>query len=941
MALQDDFKKYFEQVQPGQVVEVPGGGTVTRNADGTATFSNGQYNYQYDANTSTDQVAANVPALAAQWAKTYGTPAPAAPFQSLEEYKQWEAQNVHSGPAQTAAGYEVPDYLRQMGLAHGGGDETAFKRFLFFKNNPQYAEDYAGIHNGQLSRFATDSSTLRRTNMNSLTPQAQALYEKEPGALALAEGFNFDPNMYAARRGGTLAADTRTTPSSYLQRNAMDAKGNITASDNFAKASEWARNNPNYNVNAYDLETGGLMDGGNIYNSVTGQPIFATNNQDRLQAEALAAQGRKGDTEVAHVTPGEVVIPRELKTINPKLYAELMAQVARIGGDPSKMVVGNGSVNPRTGLQEFATQDEVRSAYESVLGRSAGADEVSWWANNAGDNFMDAFKAAAQPELSSKSTYSGQTGGVTPMPGASTGGITPKSYESSSGTTGGVTPMPSSDYSGWQTGGITPKAYGGESGGGSGGGGSGSGGGNFSNAFNSDQISNIYRNVFGRDAEQAGVDFWSNYAKTNGNEQAYNAMVAAGKDVGEITNNLSYQDALKQYQGPMGGASGTSIVDEWFWNALGRAPTAAERDQYKTGSQAEANSSFDTFENWARTQQGFKNLDIFQASQLYGKKTIKPGVDENGRPTTGIGLDQIKDPAMWDIDADQTVAGQLSKILANDSPLMQQARARALQQMNGRGLANSSMAQTAADSAMYDQAMQIAQQDAGTYADRGKYNTDSKNTFGRDNNAFVRDAFMADFNLAANDWMAERNFDREFKMLDKSQQLELDRMAVSNGYQSARDQYLNQWQKEAASQSNDWQKTILDIQQKHSKELEEIRQKYSSNQTGTETDNAEKAQAKADLQNALSKFASDAFKLDTSSMEPDVADQAYNNLAQSYNAIIKIATQKLGWKFEDWDIDLRTKPAPDEGGSGGGGSGGGGNSSSGGGGAGMDPASGP
>ena len=29
MALQDDFKKYFEAVQPGQVVEVPGGGTVT------------------------------------------------------------------------------------------------------------------------------------------------------------------------------------------------------------------------------------------------------------------------------------------------------------------------------------------------------------------------------------------------------------------------------------------------------------------------------------------------------------------------------------------------------------------------------------------------------------------------------------------------------------------------------------------------------------------------------------------------------------------------------------------------------------------------------------------------------------------------------------------------------------------------------------------------
>lgn len=645
MALQDDFKKYFEAVQPGQVVEVPGGGTVTRNADGTATFSNGQYSYNYGANTSTDEVAKNVPALAAQWAQTYGTPAPAAPFNSLDEYKQWEAANVQNGPAQMAAGYEVPDYIRQMGLSLWAGDDGAFKRFLFFKNNPQYAQDYANIHNGQVSRFASDGSTLRRTDMSTLTPEALALYGGNPGALDMAEGFNFDPNLYASRMNSVAPANNRTNSASYLQQNAMDAQGNITASNNSAKASEWARNNPNYKVNAYDRATGGLLDNGSIYDAVSGQPIFASRNQDRLAAQ-LSQQGIGGDSTVAHLTPGEMVVPKEVIEANPE--------------------------------------------------------------------------------------------------------------------------------------------------------------------------------------------------------------------------------------------------------------TA---------------------------------MSMIEASQLYGLKKPPPKPNDD-RPTTGIGLDQIEGPSRWDIDADQTVAGQLSKILANDSPLMQQARARALQQMSGRGLTNSSMAQSAADSAMYDQAMQIAQQDANTYADRGRFNTESSNTFSRDNNAFVRDAFMADFNLAANDWLAEQNFNREYKMLDKSQQQELERMAVANGYQSARDQYLNQWQKEAAaqsndwqkeaaSQSNDWQKTILDIQQKHSKELEEIRQKYSSKQTGTETDNAEKAQAKADLQNALSKFASDAFKLDTSSMEPDVADQAYNNLAQSYNAIIKIATQKLGWKFEDWDIELRTKKDPDKDESGGGGGGGG------------------
>ena len=914
MALQDDFKKYFEAVQPGQVVEVPGGGTVTRNADGTATFSNGQYSYNYGANTSTDEVAKNVPALAAQWAQTYGTPAPAAPFNSLDEYKQWEAANVQNGPAQMAAGYEVPDYIRQMGLSRAAGDDGAFKRFLFFKNNPQYAQDYANIHNGQVSRFASDGSTLQRTDMSTLTPEAQALYGSNPGALAMAEGFNFDPNLYASRMNSVAPANNRTNSASYLQQNAMDAQGNITASNNSAKASEWARNNPHYKVNAYDRVTGGLLDNGIIYDAVSGQPIFASSNQDRLAAE-LSQQGIGGDSTVAHLTPGEVVVPREVIEANPELKRLIEAQAKRMGIDTSRTTVGAGNViNPRTGLPMFATQADA-DAYNAWI-QTPGAQEYQSWVQSGG-----------------ASGGSSTSGGASS--GAATGGVTPTAYDSSGGSTGGTMPTA------WDASSSTPKIMDGgvNTYSGSASGGGSSSGGSYSTDYTKD-IQDIFRNSFGRDANQNGLDYWNKMAQERGGlDKIYDDLIYAGKGVGEKIKPLDYASAIADYQGPQGGATGNTTVDEWFYNLLGREPTDAERQKYQpaleyrlqTGGPEMANTIYTMFlrDNGLDPS---KAIDWITASQLYGtKKPPKPpGTD--GRPTTGIGLDQIQGPSMWDIDADQTVAGQLSKILANDSPLMQQARARALQQMNSRGLTNSSIAQSAADSAMYDQAMQIAQQDAGTYAERGKYNTDSKNTFSRDNNAFVRDAFMADFNLEANNWLAEQNFNREYKMLDKSQQQELERMAVSNGYQSARDQYLNQWQKEAASQSNDWQKeaasqsnnwqkVILDIQQKHSLEMEKLRQQYNSNQSGSETDNAEKAQAKADLQNALSKFASDAFKLDTSSMDPDVADQAYNNLAQSYNAIIKIATQKLGWKFEDWDIDLRTKPAADEDSGGGGGGG--------------------
>lgn len=900
MALQDDFKKYFEAVQPGQVVEVPGGGTVTRNADGTATFSNGQYSYNYGANTSTDEVAKNVPALAAQWAQTYGTPAPAAPFNSLDEYKQWEAANVQNGPAQMAAGYEVPDYIRQMGLSRAAGNDGAFKRFLFFKNNPQYAQDYANIHNGQVSRFASDGSTLRRTDMSTLTPEAQALYGSNPGALDMAEGFNFDPNLYASRMNSVAPANNRTNSASYLQQNAMDAQGNITASNNSAKASEWARNNPYYKVNAYDRATGGLLDNGSIYDAVSGQPIFASSNQDRLAAE-LSQQGIGGDSTVAHLTPGEMVVPKEVIEANPELKRLIDMQARRMGIDTSRTTVGAGNViNPRTGLPMFATQAE-QDAYNAWI-QTPGAKEYQSWVQSGG--------------ASGGSSTSGGTSS-----GAGGGGVTTTAYGSSGGSTGGTMPTA------WDASSSTPKIMDGgvNTYAGSASGGGSSSGGSYSSDYTKD-IQDIFRNSFGRDANQSGLDYWNKMANERGGlDKIYDDLIYAGKGVGEKIKPLDYTSAIADYKGPTGGSAGNATVDEWYYNVLGRAPTDAERSGYqaslesalKTGDVGTAKGIYAQFLR-DNGQDPAKAMSWIEASQLYGNKTPSTGTGGD-RPTTGIGLDQIQGPSRWDIDADQTVAGQLSKILANDSPLMQQARARALQQMNGRGLTNSSMAQSAADSAMYDQAMQIAQQDANTYADRGRFNTESSNTFSRDNNAFVRDAFMADFNLAANNWLAEQNFNREYKMLDKSQQQELERMAVANGYQSARDQYLNQWQKEAASQSNDWQKVILDIQQKNSLELEKLRQQYSSNQSGIETDNAEKAQAKADLQNALSKFASDAFNLDTSTLDPDKADQAYNNLAQSYNAIIKIATKKLGWNFEDFNIDLRTKPASDQGGSGGGG----------------------
>ncbi len=61
---------------------------------------------------------------------------------------------------------------------------------------------------------------------------------------------------------------------------------------------------------------------------------------------------------------------------------------------------------------------------------------------------------------------------------------------------------------------------------------------------------------------------------------------------------------------------------------------------------------------------------------------------------------------------DDTVQGQLNSILAKDGELMQRARSLAMQQMNERGLINSSLAAGAGTTAMIDAASNIASRDA-------------------------------------------------------------------------------------------------------------------------------------------------------------------------------------------------------------------------------------
>lgn len=74
-----------------------------------------------------------------------------------------------------------------------------------------------------------------------------------------------------------------------------------------------------------------------------------------------------------------------------------------------------------------------------------------------------------------------------------------------------------------------------------------------------------------------------------------------------------------------------------------------------------------------------------------------------------------------------TVAGQVNKVIADDSPLMQGARTRAAQTANNRGLLNSSMAVQAGEAATYDAALPIATADAAIHNTQGQINQAAQN----------------------------------------------------------------------------------------------------------------------------------------------------------------------------------------------------------------------
>ncbi len=92
----------------------------------------------------------------------------------------------------------------------------------------------------------------------------------------------------------------------------------------------------------------------------------------------MARYGRNGDTMMAHVAPGEMVVPQDVLQENPEVAQGLGVAFRDSGMDPLRYTVGSGynSINPATGEPEFfSIKDLFKKGLDvgkKFLGSSAG-----------------------------------------------------------------------------------------------------------------------------------------------------------------------------------------------------------------------------------------------------------------------------------------------------------------------------------------------------------------------------------------------------------------------------------------------------------------------------------------------------------------------------------------------------------------------------------------
>ena len=101
---------------------------------------------------------------------------------------------------------------------------------------------------------------------------------------------------------------------------------------------------------------------------------------------------------------------------------------------------------------------------------------------------------------------------------------------------------------------------------------------------------------------------------------------------------------------------------------------------------------------------------------------------------------------MRNVQSNETVSGQMNRLMNEDSDYMKINKQQARRRMSGRGMADTSVGMGAIREAAIKSAMPIASQDANIYSQSSQYNTQMQNDFINSENQFDRTRYLQDDN---------------------------------------------------------------------------------------------------------------------------------------------------------------------------------------------------
>lgn len=328
----------------------------------------------------------------------------------------------------------------------------------------------------------------------------------------------------------------------------------------------------------------------------------------------LAEQGRNGDTRIAHLTPGEAVIPRELVESNPELMRRLEEILYSLGGTPEELYVGQGRVNPRTGVEEFATESEVRAAYEGIGRANPDAEGLQYWMDNGLANFQ-----SSASDATAKANASAMDQAYAPQAPAANYAANQDAASVHPYTTPTYSADPTSTY-GVGTG-LDSSLYDADA----------------QNRFKDSVIRSAYNELGRSNIDQEGLDYWRSMATPNilgvaGGQGLRNAILASGRDSTAQGNAAAIDRAYQQESGYAPTSGFKSVLSNETPTPLAGQLSNGQRayDKYYAGAGNDVLR--DSYDTWSH---GIDSLKVYKDAGLAGPEGSYSGPNGSWVPKSG------------------------------------------------------------------------------------------------------------------------------------------------------------------------------------------------------------------------------------------------------------------------------------------------------------------